>query len=53
VWLKAASDLGGYEIFGILRCAQDDSKNKQRQGKDELIEGKAGRSKAAEVEVVF
>jgi len=35
LWLKGSSDIGDYECFGILRCAQDDSKNKQRQQQEQ------------------
>jgi len=31
VWPKESSGIGGYECFGILRYAQDDSKNKRQQ----------------------
>jgi hypothetical protein len=30
-WLKGSIGIGDYDCVGILRCAQDDSKNKQRQ----------------------
>jgi hypothetical protein len=29
-WLKGPRGLGGVGFFGVLRYAQDDSKNKQR-----------------------
>jgi hypothetical protein len=30
-WLKGSNESGGCGFFGVLRCAQDDGKNKHQQ----------------------